>query len=159
MTAAFAERVARARRYLDEAQAPDEVGYTDQLAAASAEAYATLDQLAAPWAALLGEPLRRTDSTDLGHAAALFVVLCESRACPHLRRGGPQPAWHVLETRRIVCRRCMATYVRPVVPADCCDLCREPADRFTEFAVQVGPVLHLGHAGGCCAWAMNGAPT
>lgn len=155
MTAAFTERVDAARRFLAAARtapAPP-VGLLDQARAASTEARAALNDIGDIWETI--DPgIRRREGTldgDAAEAAArILAVLPEAALCPHLRRGGPQPGFYRLDTRRLTCRRCHTTVVRPVVAANECDLCRQPADTFTEFAVALGAVIVMGNAGACC---------
>ncbi len=154
----FEQRVGHARAVLQHGHhylPPVPVGTADQFRAASTEAHGLLDRVGTTWASLVDYPLTRRAGdtavpTDLDLCARFLVVIGESRSCPHLRTGGPQPGWLRLDRRRLVCSRCVPTHVRPVIPDTACDFCREPSDTFTEFAIQWGPVVFMGNGAPCC---------
>ncbi|MPY92956.1 MAG: hypothetical protein GEV08_07775 [Acidimicrobiia bacterium] len=151
----FDERVEHARRLIRRTSRPVlPVAYVDQLGAASCEARGCLDRIGDIWETFQPSLRRYEGDCDsvvgVELAARILAVYAEATLCPHLRRGGPQPAFYRLETRRLTCRRCYGQRFRRVVAVDRCDLCQQPADTFTEFGVQLGPMLVLGNAGGCC---------
>lgn len=88
--------------------------------------------------------------------AALMV--CLDRPCVHLRRGGPQPAFARLPLRRVDCRRCSATVVRPPSgDADVCDVCgvRQPDVWFVPFTISAGAAVVMGDACRACSTVLG----
>ena len=129
----------------------------DQLGAAAREANDYLLRLRDVLSAI--DPERRWSSAagrgEVPDKVTALVVeaLAGMRPCPHLRRGGPQPAWARLPLHRLDCRRCLATMRRPPPDeGDRCDWCGARGQVvFRAIAIQLGTVVVLGDAGRCCA--------
>lgn len=156
----FAERVEHARRLIAATrhQTPP-VDVADQLGAAAKEARGLLNRVGDVWETVMPGTRRYDGNLDnpgeVELAARIVAAWSEAKFCPHLRRTPWQPATYQLPTRRVTCRRCVTQVVRPVVAANVCDLCQEPAEMFTPIAVQLGLALVLGDVGPCCP---TGAP-
>jgi len=154
----FPDRLAVARRTIagDAARPPAHIA--DQLDAAGREVRVMHDRLGTVLPVL--EPVRRwyqrQDDAPPDEVRAYLVAAvlgCLGRTCPHLRRGGPQPAIARLPLRRLDCVRCSPILRRPPpVEADRCDVCgRRGVIVFQPFAVRLGPSLIAGDACRGCA--------
>jgi hypothetical protein len=160
----FATRLETARRMVANERppaGPRPAHWLDQLRAASAEAR---DQvLLTAHVVRIVEPERdwRHRDRDPGAEARSHMLAglldCMRSMCPHLRKGGPQPAYAMLPLRRLDCGRCTATRrVPPPEDDDRCDVCgARGIVRFTPFLVQAGPALIGGDACSTCASAMG----
>jgi hypothetical protein len=156
MDTSWADRLALAGRIVAAGpQVTIPVAVADQVAAASADAMATLENAAVILPSLDPESgWTRRDVTGPGadQLAHLLAAILGCSLCIHLRRGGPQPATVDLATRRALCRRCIATHRKPVVAADACDLCdAHPVSIFTPLIASLGPVTFAGDLCDDCA--------
>lgn len=133
----------------------------DQLGAAEREAHEHALRLRDALAEL--DPDRRWSSFFGRHqvpdevGAVVLLAMAGLRACPHLRRVGPRPAYARLALHRLDCRRCLGTVRKP--PAgedDRCDWCGSNGNiYFRAFALQLGTVVVIGDAGRCCAGTLT----
>ncbi len=154
----FAARLAAAHRMIARGAPPAPVHLADQLGAAGKETQRLADRIGALMPLL--EPGRnwrqRQDASPSTAARAYLlaaVLGCLSVVCPHLRKGGPQPAFALLALRRVSCARCAGIVRRPPPgEADRCDVCTaRGVSRFHPFACRLGPTLLVGDACGTCA--------
>ena len=117
--APFADRLAQARALIARGVAPLPGHVADQMGAAGAEAGVLHDGIATVLPIL--DPhrgwRRLTDAapSDDTRAYLLAALLDCASVCPHVRRGGPRPAFVRLPLRRIDCERCSRTFRRPPV--------------------------------------------
>jgi hypothetical protein len=153
----FADRLEFARVLLPRGARTMPVHLADQLRAASTDTRHLHDRIGAIMPLL--EPGRnwrqRMDASPSTETRAflLAAVLGCSTVCPHLKRGGPQPAIARLPLHRVDCERCVQTLRRPPPDeSDRCDVCgRLETLTFHPFAVRLGPVLVAGDACRSCA--------
>lgn len=165
MSATFAERLEEARRLVAQARSanPPPAHHLDQLGAATEEVHhqvlrigktLTTGKAGRKWWLHTGAaPAEIPDEV----AARCFAVLTELTRCPHLERGGPQPAWGRLALHRIDCGRCMATLrLPPADESDRCDWCgRRGVVVFSAVVIQTGPAVLFGDACGECGAALH----
>lgn len=146
----FPVRLAAAQRLLARRTASMPEHLSDQLDAASSETASMATRLGMLLPILSPErswfQRENTSPSELVRAYILAAVLGCTEVCPHLRRGGPQPAIVRLPLRRIDCQRCVQTLRRPSPDEeDRCDLCGKPETlTFVPFAVRQGPALIAG---------------
>ena len=153
----FATRLTLARAMIARGAPPHPVHLADQFRAASAGTRELHDRIGMLMPLL--EPLRnwrqRMDSTPSSDTRAflLAALLGCTEVCPHLKRGGPQPAFVRLPLHRTDCQRCVQTLRRPPADEDDrCDVCGRPETlTFHPFAVRQGPALIVGDACVACA--------
>jgi hypothetical protein len=153
----FAARLALARAMLARGAPAAPVHLADQFRAASADTRLLHDRIGVLMPLL--EPGRNwrqrmdAEPPDDTRAYLLAALLGCTEACPHLRRGGPQPAFVRLPLHRTDCQRCVQTLRRPPVGEDdCCDVCgQRSVVTFYPFAVRQGPALIVGDACPACA--------
>ena len=161
MSHPFAVRLALARALIAREVPPVPVPVADQLGAAGSEAVRLHDRIAAALPIL--EPhrgwrrLREAAPSDDARAYLLAALLDCASVCPHIRSGGPRPAFARLPLRRIDCERCSRTFRRPPVDEDDrCDVCgARGVATFHPFAVRLGPTLVLGDACPGCAESLG----
>lgn len=167
MSAEHERRVAEALaalRRLPVPQLPDHE--LDQLRAATTSARGFLDRFGLVAGTL--EPdrwgsthPRHSDEEEAAREAWVRVLLAltGSRFCPHLRRGGPQPATARLPLHRVDCDRCLQTSRRPPRDeADRCDWCGDRGiETFHPVALHVGPLVAIGDACHQCGTALRAA--
>ncbi|HVM10338.1 MAG TPA: hypothetical protein VM345_17905 [Acidimicrobiales bacterium] len=128
--------------------------FEDQANAAAAEATEITRELAGAFG---------WDDVDLDGmnaeegAARTLAALLDCMACPHLRRGGPQPALARLAVRRVDCLRCAHTVCRPPSDeVDRCDWCgARGVQRFQPAAIQLGMTLVIGDRCRDCSTATS----
>ena len=160
-TAPFANRLAQARALIARGVSPLPVHIADQLGAAGSEAAVLHDRIAAALPIL--DPhrgwrrLREAVPLDDTRAYLLAALLDCATVCPHVRRGGPRPAFVRLPLRRIDCERCTRTLRRPPADEDDrCDVCgARGVATFHPFAVRLGPTLVTGDACPRCAGSLG----
>jgi hypothetical protein len=153
----FCGRLALAHRMLARGPeaAPAEVA--DQMTAANGEVRRMADRLGMLLPILSPDrnwhQMMESTPSETVRAYLLAGVLGCTDVCPHLRRGGPQPAIVRLPLRRVDCSRCIQTIRRaPADEDDQCDLCGEPEVlTFVPFAVRQGPALIAGDVCTSCA--------
>lgn len=156
------EQLAAAKAYIDQATAaPIPPGHVlDQIRASARDAHEQAQFLGRflvatnpdeTWQSHFPKP---GEAEPLGDdvAALLVVALQGLRHCPHLKRGGPQPAWARLALHRLDCARCLATLrYPPEDEADRCDWCHSRGNvTFRPYVVQSGPVVAAGDACNDC---------
>jgi hypothetical protein len=152
----FAERLRVARELIARGAQHPSGHVADQLAAAAADTRRLHDRIGVVMPLL--EPGRDwrqrvapSPSAEVRAYLLAGVLGCKT-VCPHLRKGGPQPALVMLPLRRIACLRCAATIRRPVTAPDQCDVCeRRGVVTFVPFACHQGPALITGDACRACA--------
>lgn len=156
----FVERVEAARRLVGAMRAAQPTAprhLLDQFSAAGKEAHRQVLVLGAvlEWSDHLGH----TEDGEMPEemAARLLIAARGLKPCPHLLRGGPQPAWARLALGRVDCGRCTATVcIPPPENADRCDWCGSHGhELFTPMAVQAGAGVFMGHACDECAGALK----
>ena len=154
----FATRLRFARALIAGGATPAPAHLADQFDAASVEVRAAHDRLGAVLPIL--EPDRnwrqRLDSDPSAEVRAYLLAAligCLGAVCPHLRRGGPRPAFARLPLRRVDCTKCLRTLRRPPPDeADRCDVCgARGVTTFHPFAGQHGPAMVMGDACPRCA--------
>lgn len=99
----------------------------------------------------------RSSDSDQEIAARVIVAMSfASRICPHLRAGGPQPAYVKLALHRVDCARCGGTVRRPPPDEDDrCDWCGErDVELFQPIVLQNGPFVIMGDACEPCGSAL-----
>lgn len=155
----FAEQLEAARRLVTSfvaAEQPPE-HFLDQLGAATKEAHHQVHMLGAAlqWDSHYGDGSVERVPEEV--AARMVVALKGLRVCPHLRRGGPQPAWARLVVHRVDCARCTKTIYRPPADEDDrCDWCgARGIEVFVPLALQSGPLVVLGDACDACSVALK----
>ena len=117
ITGADIETRLRLARELIARRTPPSVHLADQVAAAGVEARALLGRLGGP------APLLFRPSDDARAYLGAGLLACTTM-CPHLKHGGPRPAFARPAQRRVDCVRCAGAFRHPpVVEGDCCDLC------------------------------------
>ena len=157
----FPMRLVAAQRMLVHRTAPTGEHLADQMDAASGEMESMAQRIGMLLPILSPERswFHREDTkpSELVRADILAAVLGCTEVCPHLRRGGPQPAIVRLSLRRIDCQRCVKTLRRPPADeADQCDLCQQPEVlTFVPFAVRHGPALIAGDVCLDCAGVLG----
>lgn len=160
----FTERLVMAKMMVkiwDEANPQIDLAHLDQAGAAGEVAHRSVIQMAKTLAVDAGGCSIYTEATH-GRvppevAARCIVALAELKRCPHLLRGGPQPAWGKLALHRIDCERCAATVrLPPPGEDDRCDWCEaRGVAMFTAVAIQSGPAVLIGDACSECADALR----
>jgi len=157
MTTPFSTRLALAQRMIAHGPRPLPGHVADQLGAASSDTRQLHDRIGVVMPLL--QPDRhwrqRVDAAPASGAWAylLAALLGCTTICPHLRKGGPQPAIVRLPLRLIACGRCSLIIRRPPADeADRCDVCgARGIEVFHPFAVRLGPLLIAGDACSGCA--------
>jgi hypothetical protein len=154
----FPERLALARELVARGPGPATTHLADQYDSAGREARGLHDRIVSlmpllepnrPW----HQRLDTSPSDDVRAVLLAAVLGCLGQICPHLKRGGPQPAITRLALRRVDCARCVGTVRRPPPEdEDRCDVCGEHGVTvFSPFAVRMGPSLIVGDACPACA--------
>lgn len=158
----FAQRLQDARFILaHRGQRTVPLHLDDQLQAAEAEAltlsHRLLDALRTitpgrGWKAATHPP-----SLDAEAHVLAAVLACLPRTCPHLRNGGPQPAYAQLPLGRVDCTRCLHTLrLPPAEDADRCDLCGARGIAwFVPIALTSGPLTVIGDVCSACAGVLG----
>ncbi len=158
----FSSRLELARQLI--AYGPSDVAghLQDQMEAAARDAHRVVDNAGAVLRCIQpGRRWHRRDEIEAGSEQnaylAAAVLGCLPRCCPHLRKGGPQPAFARLPLERLDCGRCVRTFrVPPASDNDRCDVChRRGVLTFVAFAVASGPVLVTGDACPACATVLR----
>ena len=158
----FAARLATAKAMIDHGASAMPGHLADQLDAAGREVRDLHDRLGVLLPVLMPDRPwhQRVDASPSVHTRALLlaaITSCLGSVCPHLRRGGLQPAIGRLPLRRVDCARCVGTLRRPPPgDADRCDVCdRRGVATFSPFAVRQGPLLLLGDVCQPCAGTLG----
>jgi hypothetical protein len=153
----FAHRLAAARQMIARGAAGVPGHLADQFAAATGETRQITDRLGVLMPVLQPDRHWRqrveAQPSDDVRAYLLAGLLACGDVCPHLRRGGPQPAVVCLALGRTDCTRCVGTLRRPSAEDDDrCDVCgRRGVVTFVPFAMRSGPLLVAGDACADCA--------
>jgi hypothetical protein len=148
----FPIRLAAARQMIARGAAGVPGDLADQFAAATGETRQITDRLGDLMPVLQPDRHWRqrveAQPSDTTRAYLLAGILGCSAVCPHLKRGGPQPAVVRLALGRTDCTRCVGTLrLPPPEDADRCDLCgRRGVITFVPFAMRQGPTLVMGDA-------------
>lgn len=149
MHATHADRLATAREMLarrDGATRRPPPAWYDQAAAAIGDTHRVLGGDAT------ARPRLTRDAVVL-----LLATELACRPCPHLRRQGPQPTLARLGDRRLDCRRCATTRVRPRIPDGTCDVCEvDVAGATTAVSAFVGVTLYVGALCAGCKATIDG---
>lgn len=163
--APYDDRLAAVRALLaelDEIPGLPPVDLADQLLAATRDANGIIKRLQPALAILEPHHPRRLVEVAAGVdaqreiMARTLAAAAWFRYCPHMST--PQPAVARMALRRIDCRRCVNTIVKPSPDeADRCDWCgRRGVTTFWDLAYQAGPWLVLGDACDGCHHALVG---
>ena len=158
----FATRLRVACELIAHRAPPLPAHLTDQLDAAGREVRVLADRLGVALPLVMPDRswFQSMDPSPSADARALLLAAllgCLGSVCPHLKRGGPQPAIGRLPLRRVDCARCLGTIRRPPPDdADRCDVCeRRGVVTFSPFAVRQGPLLLIGDACQPCAGTLG----
>jgi hypothetical protein len=153
----FRTRLALAHRMLARGHDPAPADVADQMQAANGEVRRMADRLGMLLPILSPDrnwhQMMESTPSETVRAYLLAGVFGCTDVCPHLRRGGPQPAIVRLPLHRVDCSRCVQTLRRaPANEDDQCDLCGKPETlTFVPFAVRQGPALIAGDVCMTCA--------
>lgn len=156
----FDDLLAAARSAVRESGPAPTSSELDQLLAASGEARTAMRDMQHVLADLAPDrtwsPMRSSDAGEEIAARVMVAMSFVEHVCPHLRSGGPQPAFVKLALHRIDCARCGGTVRRPPADEDDrCDWCGgRGVERFQPLVMQGGPLVVMGDACGDCAAAM-----
>jgi hypothetical protein len=153
----FESRLSAARRILAQQDVARPVGLADQYAAAERDARAIFDGTQQALEAMNFIARSGSMPADLERNAHLLAAVMDCRRCIHIQRStSPMPVFALLNTRRLVCGRCIGTRYR-LVDDDRCEVCHSTGHTvFTEFTARSGCIQIHGNAANCCRWIVAG---